>query len=269
MWQNLFIMHYCPASCTTSWNLEYDIQEVVTGLDQSPLLNAPEQIIKFSPHKCRPRSLLTGYRNPCHYPHSKENSWGMSLIPGCLLLPLDQASCHCQAQTLCQYFFLSRVKTHLFSTVFGPPPLPPHQLFLFLSFPFPLPSIPLITCPATDGGRRPQFIGAESFYFWFWFIWRFFVICVVWNCSSSNWWINLHLWAHCRCFHVMRALDVQFLLQTSSVNSWERDFKIVSRIIVSSWHYEELGSFLVFGIFLSFYGTASNVQNEAHTKERG
>lgn len=36
--------------------------------------------------------------------------------------------------------FLSRLKTHLFRALFGPPQLPPHQLFLSLYFPFLFPT---------------------------------------------------------------------------------------------------------------------------------
>lgn len=56
-------------------------------------------------------------------------------------------------------FFLSGVKTHLFSTVFSPPQLPHHQLFLSLFFLFPpfvcyslLRHCPLISYPATNVG---------------------------------------------------------------------------------------------------------------------
>lgn len=61
-----------------------------------------------------PQSLLAELRNPRHYPHSKENSWGMSLILVCLLHPLEQASCYCQRQTLCQYFFCLESR-HIYS----------------------------------------------------------------------------------------------------------------------------------------------------------
>lgn len=88
----------------------------------------------------------------------------MSLILVGLLLPLERASSHCQGQTLSQYF-LSRVKTHLFSAVFSPPQLPPHQLFLSSSFPFLFPTpvcyslpwhCPLISYPAPYVGAGAQ-----------------------------------------------------------------------------------------------------------------
>lgn len=51
-----------------------------------------------------PQGRLTRRTNLCHYPRSKENSWAISLILAGLLLPSEQASCHCQGQTLCQDF---------------------------------------------------------------------------------------------------------------------------------------------------------------------
>lgn len=72
---------------------------------------------------------------------------------GTSFLPLSKTD------TLSVYFFLSGVKTHLFSTVFSPPQLPLHQLFLSLSFLFPpfvcyslLWHCPLISYPATNVG---------------------------------------------------------------------------------------------------------------------
>lgn len=80
-------------------------------------------------------------------------------------------------------YFLSSVKTHLYSMVFSPHHLPPHQLFLSLSFPFLFPTLvcysllwqcPLILYPATNvtAGTRtqththktPMYLFVSSFY---------------------------------------------------------------------------------------------------------
>lgn len=78
-------------------------------------------------------------------------------------------------------FFLSGVKTHLFSMVFSPPQLPHHQLFLSLFSLFPpfvcysqLWHCPLISYPATNVGtdthihkHAPLYLLVSSFYLYF------------------------------------------------------------------------------------------------------
>lgn len=95
--------------------------------------------------KCGPQLPLTGCRNPCHYPHSKENSWGMSLILVGLLLPLERASCHCQGQTLSIFCPESR---HIYSALCSAH-LDSHHTSCSFPFPFPFfsPCPSVIRCP--------------------------------------------------------------------------------------------------------------------------
>lgn len=64
-----------------------------------------------------------------------------------------------------RHIFLSRVKTHLFRALFGPPQLPPQQLFLSLYFPFLFTTFirhslpwhcPLISYPVSTVCRQTQ-----------------------------------------------------------------------------------------------------------------
>lgn len=108
-------------------------------------------------------------------------------------------------------YFLSRVKTHLFSAVFGPPRLPPHQLFLSFSFPFLFPTpvcyslpwhCPLISYPAPNVGAGAQkhtkkrkttlpcyhdllemYLVLSSF-----FSFQILVMPFLWNCWSRSSW---------------------------------------------------------------------------------
>lgn len=162
----------------------------------------------------------------------------MSLILVGLLLPLEQASCHCQGQTLCQYF-LSRVKTHLFSTVFSPPQLPPHQLFLSLSFPFPCIrllfaalALPTDLISSYKCGCRhthintpvlPRFIGTVSFGFFFLTRFESFVFCETvpdQNKSPQKLWAQIsYLTVVERKNPLKRFLIMMFYVQSSLVQS--------------------------------------------------
>lgn len=107
----------------------------------------------------------------------------MSLILVCLLLPLEQASCHCQGQTLSQYFFFFvRSQDTFIQHCVRPTSTPTTPAVPSLSIPFLFPTFvcyslpwhcPLISFPATavGAGTRTKKHAIATTVYWNCIIW--------------------------------------------------------------------------------------------------